>query len=192
MTVVSRAIGDLSKEDKEYLKGLAETHRRILEGGVGASTQILTHYTEGKVTTYDTSPEWIKRVKLELFPKVGVKGSCKFNRYEVGTTKIEGRYDLAFVDLQWEFRLEFALKAWATLVPGGLLVLHDARRSKDIHNILQLLTIKYRELQSLEICPENSNMAVFTKRDKRCDFIDWHSEEKMTKEQLGIDWQWEK
>lgn len=186
------AIGDLSKADKEHLKRLAETHTRILEAGVGASTQILTHFTKGEVMAYDTSKEWLYRIRDTVFPKVGVIGKCNFRYYDVGTTKLTGRYDLTFVDIEWAFRLEFALKAWPLIVPGGKLVMHDARRSKDIGNALQFAATKYREIEAIEICPNDTNLIVFIKRDKRADFVNWHKEERMSKEQLGIDWEWKK
>lgn len=183
-----KAIGDLSKADRRVLTALAGERKRILEGGVGASTQILTHYTEGTVVSYDTDVKWIDRIRSEVFPEVGVVGNCTFKRYEVGSTKIEGRYDLAFVDLEWVLRLEFALKAWPCLVPGGLLVFHDAKRSKDIAQALHFFAVKYREVAHVEICPDDSNFIIFTKRDKRCDNVNWHETEGWTDKQLGIDW----
>lgn len=189
---LEEVIGDLSKADKEQLKRLAETHSRIMEAGVGASTQILTHFTKGKVTAYDTSKEWLSRIRDTVFPKVGVKGECSFRYYDAGTTKLTGKYDMVFVDIEWVFRLEFALKAWPLIVPGGKLVFHDARRSKDIGNALQFAAVKYRELESVEVCPGESNLILFTKRDKRIDFVNWHESEGMTDEQLGIDWEWKK
>ncbi len=188
MEVVDKAIGDLSKEDRAVLKRLAESRNRILEGGVGASTQILTHYGNGTVDAYDTDPKWLERVRDVLFPQVGVRGVCGFHRYETGTTKFSRKYDMVFVDLEWTLRLEFALKAWDRLVPGGILVFHDGKRSKDIGNALHFFAIKYREVQNIEVCPEQSNLIVFTKRDKRIDYTNWHKEEGLTDEQLGIAW----
>lgn len=178
-------IGDLSKQDKKHLKTLAQSHNRIIEGGVGASTQILTHYTAGKVVSYDTDPKWIERIRDVVFTKVKVKGDCEFRLYE-GT--VEGRFDLAFVDIEWSKRLEFAIKAWRLIVPGGKLVFHDARREKDIANVVAFLSERYAEVESVDICPDDTNFAIFTKRDKRCDYVDWHEVEKLTPKQLGVDW----
>lgn len=183
-----QAIGDLSKEDKEYLTELAKTRVRILEGGVGASTQLLTHYTSGEVVTYDTDPKWISRVRDELFPSVGVEGNCTFLKYHVGQTKIEGKFDLVFVDLEWAFRLEFAMKAWHKLGANGKLIFHDARRSKDISNIIQFVAANYREISMVEICPKGTNMAVLTKSTVRNDYENWQKKEGLTPKQLGIDW----
>lgn len=189
---VKDAIGDLSKADKEYLKKLAEIHGRILEGGVGASTQILTNFTKGRVVSYDTNDQWIARIRDTVFPKVGVKGECLFRKYETGTTKLEGKYDMAFVDLEWALRLEFAIKAWDRIVPEGVLVFHDAKRSKDIAQALHFFAIKYREIAAVEVCPNETNLIVFAKRDKRADYDNWHETENMTPAQLGTDWEWKK
>lgn len=186
--MVSEAIGDLSKADRSHLAYLAQTHTRILEGGVGASTQILTHLTKGSVVSYDTDPKWIERIRDHVFPKVGVKGKCTFRRYEVGTTRIEGKFDLVFVDLEWSVRFEFAAKAWERLAARGVLVFHDARRTKDISLFMNFWVKNYREIESVEICPEDSNLIVFKKRTERCDYENWHKKEGWTKEQLGIDW----
>lgn len=181
-----KAIGDLSPADRVRLRELAEASPRILEAGVGASTQILTHYSPGSVLTYDTDPKWVERVRDVLFPQVGVKGRCQFLKYEAGTTKLIGKYDLVFVDLAWELRLEFALKAWPRLVPGGRLVFHDARRTKDMILFSQFLNVNYREIASVDICFQESNLIEFIKREKRIDYENWH--EGLTDEQLGIEW----
>lgn len=178
-------VGDLSKADKKYLQVIAAQHNRIVEGGVGASTQILTHYSKGKVVSYETDPKWIERIRDVVFPKVKVKGECEFRIYD---GNVQGRYDLAFVDLEWSLRYRFAIKSWRLLVPGGKLIFHDARRDKDRQMIAEFLSERYAEVESLEICPYDTNFAVFTKRDKRCDYVNWHEAEKMTPKQLGIEW----
>lgn len=188
MNMVEQAIGDLSSADRRYLAQEAGKHSRILEGGAGASTQILAHYSaSGRIVSYDTDPKWIERVRDVLFPKLGVDGFCEFREY---TTEqiVEGRYDFVFVDLEWRHRFSFATEAWYRLVPGGKLVFHDARRDKDMGLIYAFLKDNYREIDTLTICPDATNMAEFTKRSQRCDYVNWHKTEGWTREQLGVDW----
>lgn len=179
-------IGDLSKQDKQVLKHQAETHSRILEVGVGGSTQILTHYTKGAVTAYDTSHEWIDRTKYN-FDKVGVEGKCTFKILGYNMN-IHGRYDFAFIDSARETRLPAAFKAWALLIPGGSVAFHDTRRDRDFDNLLRFIGKMFREVEKVECNVNDSNISIVTKRHKRADYVNWHKVEKMTKEQLGIEW----
>lgn len=182
-----RAIGDLSLGDRAMLRELAIEYSDILEGGVGASTQILTHFTAGTVVSYDTDEKWIERVRDVLFPKMKVEGECEFRLY-TPETEIDGHYDLAFVDLHWPLRLEFAKKAWERLLPAGVLVFHDARRAKDIENFKGFFGSHYFEIEKVDVCPNDSNLILITKRPQPINFVDWHKKEKWTPKQLGIDW----
>lgn len=180
-----KVIGDLSPQDKEVLYQMASTHNRILEFGVGASTQILTHYTQGNVISYDTSQEWIDRMKY-IFDKVGVKGNCKFvildKKYE-----ISGRFDFVFIDGYWDMRYPFGYHVWPLIIPGGKIAFHDTRRDKDINNTLRFIEHRWAEVESIQCNYLDSNITLIEKRDKRADWKDWHSD--MTDEELGIDWE---
>ena len=59
-------LGDLSKQDYEVLKDLALNSKNMLEFGIGASTQILRNFSDGNLTSLETSPFWIDITKQNL------------------------------------------------------------------------------------------------------------------------------
>lgn len=183
--MIDRAIGDLSTQDRKVLKAMAEKHSAILEVGVGASTQILTHYARGKVVAYDTEQKWIERVRDVLFPKVGVEGECEFRLLDYRVA-ITGKYNFAFIDSAREYRLPAAFEAWKLLVTGGALAFHDTRRDRDIENTFRFLQMVFREVGRIECNYEDSNITIIWKRDKVAKYINWHKGQ--TDEELGIEW----
>jgi len=73
-----RYVGDLSREDSEMLAALAREARRILEYGVGASTQIFAQSAAPgtDVLSLDTEDYWIHRTRAileEMVPGHGVR-----------------------------------------------------------------------------------------------------------------------
>jgi tRNA A58 N-methylase Trm61 len=73
-------IGDISKADANILADLAEQSENILEFGVGASTQVLAAYGKGKVTTTETSMEWVEKTKQNL-KLLGIEKEVVDSRY---------------------------------------------------------------------------------------------------------------
>lgn len=179
------AIGDLSKEDRLLLRDLARLNRNILEVGVGASTQILTHYTPGKVVSYDTDTRWIDRIRDVVFPKVGVDGECEFR--QLGhDLYMAGAYDFAFIDCAREYRVPCADNAWTLLDEGGSIAFHDTRRARDMFNVSAFIVNHFPEIGRIECNYKNSNITVVWKRFGYAEFVNWHTG--MTDEQLGIEW----
>lgn len=178
-------IGDLSLKDCEVLVMLAKNHKRILEGGCGGSTQILTHYSHGSVVSYDTEPAWIEKT-IGNFKKLGIKGQCEFRTLDPAI-KLTGTYGLVFVDTAREFRLPFAMRAWNLLERGGQMAFHDTRRERDQANVLALVGRHYKNVLTVECNYLDSNITIITKRHKRAEYRDWNKEERRTKAQIGIE-----
>lgn len=178
-------IGDISIQDANVLKEMAETHSKVLEGGVGASTQVLTHYCDSPIVSYDTSQMWIDKTK-GFFKEVGVKGDCDFRILDP-SVKVEGIYDFVFVDTAREYRLPFAMKAWKVLKAKGILAFHDTRRKRDQHNVTSFLLANYGEV--LQIMPnyKNSNITLITKRKNKVGYVNWNQVEGRTRKQIGLD-----
>lgn len=183
--MIDKAIGDLSKQDRKVLKAMAEKSRSILEVGVGASTQILTHYARGKVVSYDTDQRWIERIRDVVFPQVGVEGECEFRLLDY-RMNIQGQYDFAFIDCAREYRLPSAFEAWKRITAGGSLSFHDTRRDRDIENTFRFLRSVFREVARIECNYEDSNITIIWKRPKPAKYVNWHKGQ--TKEELGIEW----
>ena len=177
-------IGDISQQDAAVLKEMAETHQYILEGGVGASTQVLAHYCSNPIVSYDTSREWIIKTN-ERFKEVGVNGACDF-RILRPSLYLEGSYDFVFVDTEREYRLPFALKAWELLKKRGILAFHDTRRERDQHNVLKFLELKYAEIEAVHANYKNSNITLITKRRTKATYQNWNKVEGRTDKQIGI------
>lgn len=162
-------IGDLSQNDAFILKGLAEESTAILEFGVGASTQILRHYSKGPMITLETLQEWIDHT-IENLKLVEVKGEVKFIRYG---DNISGKFDLIFVDGHKRLRDEFAAHNFKHLTYGGLIVFHDTRRQFHIDYISEFIAKFYLEIQTIEINPSNTNLTIIKKR-RGLKYVNWN------------------
>lgn len=163
-------IGDISKADAGILKQLAGPAKNILEFGCGASTQILTKYSDGSFTTVETDPDWIVRTK-ENMKLLGITKEPVFADYY--TFLPEGEYDLIFDDGAVEFRLPFALLAWDHLKIGGYLLIHDTRTSREVQVVHDFMKEKSPEIESIYINKDHSNITVIKK--KKAEFYeDWN------------------
>src|SRR5258705_6694 len=120
-------VGDVSRRDAELLRELAERSNRIVEFGAGASTQILAAYARGEVESVETQPSWIAKTQGHL-GALGIARPVTFHNYE--DFQPSGPYDLVFVDGLNELRLPFACLAWPAIAIGGVLCLHDTRRTE--------------------------------------------------------------
>ena len=89
-------IGDLSKYDYEILKNLSLESNNMLEFGVGASTQILRNFSNGNLTSIETSSFWIDMTKKNL-KYLNIEKDINFLLYEDFKPKSE-KYDFIFND----------------------------------------------------------------------------------------------
>lgn len=184
-------IGDVSRRDAELLKKLAEGSHRILEFGVGASTQIFAAYGRGTVDAVDTSPDWIAKTKRNL-ARLGIgESTVRFHDYYEFTPA--GMYDLIFVDGMNELRLPFALMMWRSLITGGRMALHDTRRThpygkadtSDVQHVAAILERHSTEILRVDLNQNDSNTTVIVKREPLL-LEDYNAIEGRTPEQLGL------
>lgn len=169
-------VGDISRDDAKILKDLAEQSERILEFGVGASTQVLAAYGKGNapILTVETSLEWVSRTQQNL-NLLGITREVMFADYYTFLPIDE--YDLIFDDGADEFRLPFAYKTWPNLKIGGYMLFHDTRRGKDVQNIADFIVMNSPEIESIFINKDHSNITVIKK--KKAEFYEnWNVVEK--------------
>lgn len=166
-------IGDISKEDANILADLAEQSDNILEFGVGASTQVLAAYGKGKVTSVETSPEWIERTKINL-RLLEITKEVDFQDYYTFQPFTE--YDLIFDDGATEFRLPFALLTWKFLKIGGYLLIHDTRTSREVQVVHDFMQACSPEIESIFINKDHSNITVIKKKEQE-HYINWNEAE---------------
>lgn len=163
----ARYIGDLSRADAARLAELGAKYRRILEFGVGASTQIFAQATnaETEIICLDRETYWIDRTQALL--DALSPGHCvriiAFERLSILDSFANETFDLVFDDGDDDLRLEFALAAWRLLRPGGLLVFHDTRRSRDIGHAMAVVFRYCQEIGRIDINPDDTNIAIIHK-----------------------------
>ena len=167
-------IGDLSKYDYEVLKELSSNSTNILEFGVGASTQILRNFSDGNLTSIETSMFWIDMTKRNL-KYLNIEKDVNFLLYEEFNPIVE-QFDLVFNDGIDSLRSEFGVNIWKNLKVGGIIAYHDTRRRKDIENVVQLVNNFRNEIESIIFNKDNSNITIIKKKIKDDklynDFID--------------------
>jgi len=157
-------IGDLSKYDYEVLKELSINSTNILEFGVGASTQVLRNFSDGDITSIETSMFWIDLTKKNL-KYLNIEKKVNFFLYENFEPNLE-QYDLIFNDGIDSLRSEFGVKVWKNLKTGGVIAYHDTRRRKDIENVLELVGYFKNEIESIIFNKDNSNITLVKKKIK--------------------------
>jgi predicted O-methyltransferase YrrM len=193
-------LGDLSKNDYELLKTLGSNSKNILEFGVGASTQILRNFSDGNITSLETSPFWIDITKKNLiFLKIEKYISFSlYEEFDAGGKK----YDLIFNDGVDSLRNEFGIKFWQNLEIGGIIAYHDTRRRQDIQNVINLINSFKDEIESIVFNKNNSNITVIKKKAKdgiffndiidlnkilsEFSYYDWNDAEKKIRLKYGI------
>jgi predicted O-methyltransferase YrrM len=162
-----RYVGDLSAADAALLAELAAGARRILEYGVGASTQVFAQAAAAgsEIVGLDRDRYWIERTRsllAELAPGREVR-LVQFDRLAALDAFADGSFDLVFDDGEDDLRLEFALAAWRLVPVGGRLVLHDTRRPRDAGNALAVVFRYFREIGRVDLNPGNTNLAILHK-----------------------------
>lgn len=173
-------IGDLSTNDAKVLKLCAENSSAILEFGVGASTQVLRHYSTGPMVSVETMQEWIDRTRAN-FNLVEVKGEVDFRGYN---DDIKGRYDFIFVDGHKSLRKEFALRTWRYLRYGGAMAFHDTRKDYHIDYVGDIIKEYFRQIESIGVNFLESNITIIRKR-KELKYENWNQTESRPSWQYG-------
>jgi len=183
-----RYVGDLSREDADLLARLAGEANRILEYGVGASTQVFAQAAkpQTEILSLDTEDYWIDRTRLlldELVPEHRVQLQ-RFERLTVLEDSADGSFDLVFDDGHEDLRLEFGLAAWRLLRTGGKLVLHDTRRRGDMGNVLLLSARFFREIERIDLNPEGSSLSILHKCARK-PYFDWNKQQDRAAWEMG-------
>jgi len=177
---MKKFVGDLSLSDAELLERYASRARRVLEFGVGGSTQIIAQSIAVDATflSLDTDPAWID-VTQDRLRRLGVADRCRFFPYEgwrEAVTAISPTFDLIFDDGVDAHRREFGLESWKLLEPGGFMIFHDTRRFGDFVNVAWLLQTHFEEVAEARfnerVGYEASNISVVLKK-KREPYVDW-------------------
>ena len=178
-------IGDISKEDAEVLRLLAESSNSILEFGVGASTQVLSAYCKMPIITLETTPEWIDRTakNIEL---LGIKNAPIFHSYYSYLSFLQNpsEFDMIFDDGIDELRRVFAIGMWPSLKIGGILAMHDTRRLQDIQNVCAVIENFGNEIEKVLFNYLHSNITLIYKKEYE-PFENWQITEKKEPWQLG-------
>jgi len=188
-------VGDLSSRDADLLRLLASRSDRILEFGVGASTQIFAAYGCGKVESVDTSAEWIAKTAANL-------NTLEARGFDLRPVTFRGyaafrpvaKYDLIFVDGLNELRLPFALLTWPALIDGGFMCLHDTRRTapygnaktSDVQHVCAIIERHSAEIDTIALNQNESNTTVIAKRSPLL-LEDYNAIEGRTRQQLGLE-----
>lgn len=169
-----RYVGDISRQDAQILATSAGTARRILEFGVGGSTQILAQVAppDATITTVETSPEWIERTRSNL-QRFQIKTHVEFLEFESWLSADVGLMDLVFVDGRDDLRAAFAMRAWRFLRVGGVLLIHDTRRRNDANYALEFAKLYYLEIESVFLNVRASNITMITKKMSE-PYVDWN------------------
>lgn len=168
-------IGDISINDALILQMFAKKSNNILEFGVGASTQILSYYTQNKIDSVETSDEWINRTTYN-FDLMEIKNKPNFILYPSFYTQLKQQYDFIFDDGADEFRLDFAIKTFGLLKIGGFFALHDTRRTNDIVVLSEILKKFSPEIATIFVNYNNSNISIIEKR-KALFYENWNEVE---------------
>ncbi len=167
-------IGDLSRADASTLAALVPGRKRIVEFGVGGSTQIIAQSMDADATllALDTDPAWLERTAVNL-RALGTGDRVTLAPYG---TAIAAPIDLAFVDGSEHLRLPFAEFIWPMLSVGGLLVLHDARHRVYVGPLLALVADEFRDVRSVTLNDGDTNFAI-VERGPRREYVDWNAAE---------------
>ena len=175
-------VGDLSVEDAEIIERYAKRAKRVLEFGVGGSTQIIAQVLpkKSRFVTVDTDPRWIRMTHARL-GKLGVQDRCRFLSYARWLRRrAAGTFDLIFIDGQADLRCTFAKRAWSRLTSTGVMLFHDTRRTRDVVAMLSVVLANHEEVASIRMNERyrgaSSNISVVRKKPRE-PRVDWHAAE---------------
>lgn len=170
-------VGDISKQDAEVLANFAVTANKILEFGCGASTQVLSYYTDGTVISLDTEREWMEKTSAHLMRLKIPIGRCYILPYEGWINKPDGMYDLVFDDGADSLRRHFALAVWPHIEPNGWLLMHDQRRRPDWDTTAHIISHYWQEVGTVHYNYLDSNITCIQKRIKPAIWENWQETE---------------
>lgn len=175
-------IGDLSKQDAQVLKELAEKHERIIEFGSGGSTQILGHYTKGKVISYETNEYWIRKTKNILL-SMNIE-NVQFQPFKSVNDISVPEHDLLFVDGYREIRVQFSMAAIDS--NKAVIAFHDTRVRKYTEPLMPFVHLFWNRIKRIDVNYLDSNITVIQLRNEPLVYEDWNKVEGRTREQIGI------
>ena len=166
-------IGDISKQDAELLSNLASNATRILEFGIGGSTQVLAWAAQPgvEINCVETDPRWIEQTKRN-FEKLGLPvDRVSYFNFEDAPG---GEYDFVFVDGVDDKRLAFALMAWQLVKHNGCMAFHDTRRYHDLEQALKIPTAFMGTVSAIYINEGESNITTLWKSLPALLYEDWN------------------
>ena len=168
-------IGDLSKMDALVIEEMCRPAKRVLEFGVGGSTQIIaTTCPDAEIISVDTSEVWVERTK-QNFKGLGITKEVTYYNYEEAWKKLEGTFDVIFDDGDDNLRLDFARMSWKFLKPKGCMLFHDTRRYNDIGTVAQVLKDRVDDIESIDVNYNRSNITIVHKREAPMPLENWHN-----------------
>lgn len=178
-------IGDISRADAFLLKDFALQSTNILEFGVGSSTQVLSKYSSGNMTSIDTDRLWIEKTRENL-KLLGVKEPffTMYSDWEPQTHRPYPIFDFIFDDGADHLRRDFGIKMFPYLKVGGYLALHDTRRPHDARNFAEILAQYHNEIDLVQMNVNHSNISVIRKKVTE-PYDNWQITEKREPWQLG-------
>jgi predicted O-methyltransferase YrrM len=170
-------VGDLSQNDAIVLSRLGDQFKKILEFGVGGSTQIFAQCEPDILHCIDTEQYWIDRTEKNLH-RLSYDGWKRpnFSIYSEELPSPGQMYNLIFVDGVPEKRLEFAMKAWPALESGGVMVFHDTRRFEYFKEAAWVMQSFFGEIRNVAVNPSSSNLTVIHK-GKLLQYENWNLNE---------------
>lgn len=171
-------IGDLSRQDAVVLSKYASQATRILEFGVGGSTQIICQSVDPaiEIVSLDTKPTWIEKTRA-ILAGLGVGNKIHFAAYAGWRGRVNGPFDFIFNDGQASERARFAEDAWAFLRVGGVMIFHDTRRAGEMGLVCGFVRRHYLELSEIFPNVDDSNMTVVRRAPPRR-HVNWNIKEK--------------
>lgn len=176
-------IGDLSKQDVNVLHKYAQKQKRILEFGVGGSTQIFAQVAkDAQIFSVETSNEWVVKTKSN-FNKLNIVDNIIYLNY--GDNIPINNFDIIFDDGIDTLRLDFAYRSWKLLKTNGFLLFHDTRREQDMLNVSNFLINFYNEIDNIFINIDDSNITIIQKCLPK-KYINWQISENEPPEKYGL------
>jgi len=153
-------VGDLSIDDATVLHRVGSYSNRILEFGVGGSTQIFAQTKPDVLVSVDTDLTWIERTRFNLKLIDGEITQPHFVPYDLF---MGGSFDLIFVDGVPDKRLDFAMKVWPMLSEYGAMIFHDTRRIEYLREATWVVQSFFDEVRYVSINESDSNLTIIEK-----------------------------
>lgn len=180
---MKKYIGDISREDAALLERYATRARSVLEFGVGASTQVIAQAIppQAAFVSLDTKQEWIEKTRGCL-KRLGVEGRCRMMAYaDLSWVPGKPSFDLIFNDGSDSLRREFAMRSFPVLVPGGVMLFHDTRRTEDVRNVMAVVESFHEEVERVllneRVGGVSSNITVVLKKHRE-PYVNWNAIER--------------